>query len=393
MRKMWILTGMLLVCPIFVSGCWDRKEINDIAFVLGSAVDKEGTLFRTSVQIALPSQLGGAGGKGEAGGGKAWYMESKLGKTVHLANVETQRGNSRTLNYSHRRSLLIGEEMARSGISMIMDASLRTPQNRLLSMVAVTEGPAYKVLNSDAPMEQFPTEMVRELISNYTKKAITIKKLLTDLLTEGIDPVLPLFRIGESVPPHVGESKTNIQAVGLAIFKGDRMVGTLKGDMAKVMLIGMNEDRDLEMNIPAPRGKGLLLVAFRENVVKMVPQVKEDHVAMLIHIHMRGKVTENASNYSPYDDISMSELEQVAEAKVKQDLTQSLAIIQQYHADTLGFGQVIYHKKPKDWNRLKDRWEDIYPLVKVEVEAEIEIETEGQALEPMGIPSKEIIHD
>ncbi|HEY2494581.1 MAG TPA: Ger(x)C family spore germination protein [Paenibacillus sp.] len=393
MRKMWIVTGMLLVCPIFVSGCWDRKEINDIAFVVGTAVDKEGAEYRTSVQIALPSELGGAGGKG-AGEGKGWYLESKLGKTVGLANLEDQRGNSRTLNYSHRRSLLIGEDMAREGIASMMDASMRIPQNRLLSMVAVTEGPAYNVLNSDAPMEQFPIEMVRELIVNNTKKPITIKDLLNDLLSEGIDPVLPIFKVGDSVPPKVGKPQKNIEIDGLAVFKGDRMVGTLKKDMATVTTIAMNQNKNLEMKIPAPKGTGILLVGFSENDVKMTPNIQGDNVKMTIHIHMRGRVTENASNYSPSEDIAMNELGQVTEEQITQDLTKALAIIQQqYHADILGFGQSIHHKKPKEWKRLKDRWDDLYPLVKVEIKADVLIETEGQVLEPIGIPAEEIVHD
>ncbi|AJS60458.1 Ger(x)C family spore germination protein [Paenibacillus sp. IHBB 10380] len=394
MKKVWIVTSMLLVCPIFVSGCWDRKEINDIAFVVGTAIDKEESEYRTSVQIALPSELGGAGGKGAPGGGKGWYMESELGKTVRLANLEDQRGNSRTLNYSHRRSLLIGEDMAREGIASMMDASMRIPQHRLLSMVAVTEGPAYIVLNSEAPMEQFPTEMVRELIVSYTKKPITFKDLLNDLLSEGIDPVLPIFKVKDSIPPKVGKPQKSIEIDGLAVFKGDRMVGTLKKDMASVTTIAMNKNKNLEIKIPAPKGTGILMVRFSENNVTMIPNIQGDKVTMTINIHMRGRVTENASNYSPSEDKAMNELGQVTEEKITQDLTKALAIIQQqYQADILGFGQMIYHKKPKDWERLKGRWDDLYPLVKVEIKADVLIETEGQVLEPIGISTEEIVHD
>lgn len=394
MKKIWIMPVVLLVCPILISGCWDRKEINDIAFVLGAAIDKEGSEYRTSLQIALPGQLGGPGGKTGSEGGKGWYIESKLGKTVRSSNLEEQRGNSRTLNYSHHRARLIGEDLAREGISSMMDVFVRSPQNRLLSVVAVTEGPAYDVLNSEAPIERFPTEMVRELIVNYTKKAITTKELLNALLSEGIDPVLPLFRVEDSVPPHVGKTLKNVQIIGIAVFKGDRMVGTLKKDMAKVMTIAMNQDKNLELSIPAPKGKGTLLVALKENVVKIVPTIQGDNVTMIIDIHMRGRLTENASNYSPSDDIAMNELGHVTEEKIKKDLTKALAIIQhQYHSDILGFGQVIHDKRPKDWDRLKSKWHDLYPLVKVEIKAEMQIETEGKAIQPIGIPTEEIVHD
>lgn len=59
---------MLLLCTIFIAGCWDRKEINDIAFVIGIAVDKEQDNYRSSLQIALPGQSGSTGSSGGGGG-------------------------------------------------------------------------------------------------------------------------------------------------------------------------------------------------------------------------------------------------------------------------------------------------------------------------------------
>ncbi|WKL04167.1 hypothetical protein Q0F98_13830 [Paenibacillus amylolyticus] len=59
---------MLLLCTLFIAGCWDRKEINDIAFVIGVAVDKEDDNYRSSLQIALPGQSGTTGSSGGGGG-------------------------------------------------------------------------------------------------------------------------------------------------------------------------------------------------------------------------------------------------------------------------------------------------------------------------------------
>ncbi|GJM76942.1 hypothetical protein HMSSN036_91580 [Paenibacillus macerans] len=58
----------LVLIPVLLTGCWDRIEVNDIAFVLGSSTDREDGLIRSTVQIALPSQLGGAGSQGGGGG-------------------------------------------------------------------------------------------------------------------------------------------------------------------------------------------------------------------------------------------------------------------------------------------------------------------------------------
>ncbi|MEC0092433.1 Ger(x)C family spore germination protein [Paenibacillus macquariensis] len=391
-KRIVTLTAMVLVCPIFLSGCWDRKEINDIAFVLGTAIDKEGSKYRTSVQIAVPRDLGGSSGK--SGGGKGWYIESKLGKTIRLSSQEIQSNNSRTVNFSNRRSLIIGEELAREGISTIMDVFTRTPQNRLLPMVAVTEGFAYKILDTDASIEQFPTEMVRELILNFTKEPISIKTVLTALLSEGIDPVLPILKVDESVPPKVGEPLKNVRIAGLAIFKGDRMVGTLKGDMVKIMTLSMNQNKNLEMSIPAPEGEGDLVFLFKKNHARFVPVIHGDNVTMKVLMHMEGAIVENASNFSPSNEVGMGKLEKSLEDKMHKDITKMLDIVQhQYQADSVGFGEIIHQQKPKDWDRLSSRWKDIYPHVKVEIETDVQLKTVGQALQPMGLRQEEIIHD
>lgn len=57
-----LLMGMLLV-----SGCWDRREVNDMAIVIAMAMDKEPNgHYRLSVQVPLVSSLGSTSG-GEAG--------------------------------------------------------------------------------------------------------------------------------------------------------------------------------------------------------------------------------------------------------------------------------------------------------------------------------------
>lgn len=51
----------LLIC-ILLTGCWDRTEINDIAFVVSSAIDKKKDQYRVAMQIPLVGQLGGQTG-------------------------------------------------------------------------------------------------------------------------------------------------------------------------------------------------------------------------------------------------------------------------------------------------------------------------------------------
>lgn len=43
---------------LLLTGCWDRREINDVAFVLAGGADKEGDNILISVLIPLPRRAG-----------------------------------------------------------------------------------------------------------------------------------------------------------------------------------------------------------------------------------------------------------------------------------------------------------------------------------------------
>lgn len=391
--------GLLLSVSVALTGCWDRTEINDVAFVIGSCVDKEGDQVRSTLQIALPGSLGGSGSEGGGGGtagNKKYYLESKKGITLRNSNLEIQAGNSRRLSFAHRRTLLVGEEFAKGGISEMLDLFARIPQNRLSSLVAITEGPAYKIMDAAAPMEQFPSEMIRELMNEFTKTPVTLKVLANDLLTTGVDVVLPYISLQQAVPDNIGDQneKKNIQITGLALFKDDRLVGVMKGPEIKMINLAMNQSTTYDVAVPSPSGKGYITITFIENLVTLRPVIHGDNITMHIDILAKGGVIENNSNYILGDEKHMNRLEQEASKEIIAQIKTGLHKLQdQYHTDILGFGRTIHQKNPKAWDRFKDRWDELYPNVKVVVNTNLHIENIGAVNKPFGRKDVKLKHD
>ncbi len=392
--KKAVIAALLVMTSFGLSGCWDRREINDVAFVIGSAIDKEKNMYRSTLQIALPGNLGGSGsegGGGGNGGSKPYYLESKLGVTLRNSNMEVQAGNSRNLSFSHRRTLLIGEELAKEGIGPMLDQFARIPENRLSSLVAVTAGPAYKILDADAPMEQFPSEMIRELMNEYTKRPVSIKYLSNDLLSEGVDVSLPYITLEEVVPEDLEKDKKNIQITGLALFKGDRFVGTLLGQESRMMNMALDQAPSPDLVVPGPGEKGYVTVRLTENTVRFKPVIRGSDITMNIDILAKGAVLENNTDYTLGGEADMRWLEQRASKEIIDQIHSGMRKLQnQYHSDILGFGRTIQQKKPHVWARIKDDWEKKYPEVKVVVNTKIHIENIGAVNKPFGRKDKVI---
>ncbi|WP_160045332.1 Ger(x)C family spore germination protein [Paenibacillus sp. USDA918EY] len=391
--------GLFLCVSLGLTGCWDRTEINDIAFVIGSGVDKEDGLYRSTLQIALPGSLGGSGSEGGGGGTagkKKYYLESKTGITLRNANLKIQAGNSRRLSYAHRRTLLVGEDFAKGGINQMLDQFARIPQNRLSSLVAITEGPAYKILDASAPMEQFPSEMIRELMNQLTRRPITLKRLANDLLTTGVDVSLPYISLQQAVPESVGDKKEkkNIQITGLALFSGERFAGILKGPEVKTILLAMNQSKTSNLVLPSPVGNGNISLMFTESMVTLSPVIHGDNITMHMDILAKGSVIENNSNYDLGNEKHMKRLEQEASKEMIALIRSGLHKLQdEYHSDALGFGRTIHQKKPRDWDRLKNRWAELYPKVSVVINTNLHIENIGAVNKPFGRRDVELHHE
>ncbi|MFM9281388.1 Ger(x)C family spore germination protein [Paenibacillus jiagnxiensis] len=387
---------LLLICSCLLGGCWDRKEVNDVAFVLGTAVDKEGEEYRTTLQIALPSQLstaGTSGGGGGTSGDRSYYLESKTGTTMRESNDKEQENTSRKLNYSHRRTLILGADLAREGIARMTDVLARTPENRLSSLIVVAEGRGSEILEAQAPIEQYPAEMVRELAYTYMKEPRNLKLLIHTMLSEGVDPVVPVVGLVDTMPQGGKENKKNIKIKGLAVFKGDKVSGTVSQRLARGLLLVLDQAKTTEYVINPPEGAGKLTLLLNETDVKVTPTVRGDDIRMTVELLIKGELSENQSSYNMAIPKNMNWLEHEAEDMIRRSVEESIRVVQRdYESDVLGFGREIKTKMPKIWDQVRGRWRELYPEVEVEVRPRVHVESTGAITKPFGLREDQL-HD
>src|SRR5690606_34555637 len=235
---------LLLVSAVLLTGCWDRTEVNDLAIVQCSAYDKDGDHYRVSVSFPLVSQMTGTRGGGGGTGGKEGqnnYVESADAEAIRTALANLQRKLSRRLYFAHRRVLLIGEEMARHGVSAILDNIARFPENRISTFVLVAEGSALQLMQTPVLMERIPAEMFREILTTFMKSPVTAKDFIHAILTEGIDPYTLAFDRTET---KTGDKAADTIAVhGLAVFRDDRLMGILDAKHLNGALLALDQLR------------------------------------------------------------------------------------------------------------------------------------------------------
>ncbi|WP_163117688.1 Ger(x)C family spore germination protein [Bacillus subtilis] len=365
----------LLIC-ILLTGCWDRTEINDIAFVVSSAIDKKKDQYRVAMQIPLVGQLGGqTGGGGGTAGSKTWYVDSASGTTIREANNKLQTSLSRTINTSHRRTVIIGEDMARDGVAPVFDILTRNPQNRLTALILVSRGEARDILNTDVQLEQFPAEMIRELAIIATSRPVFLSRFMSDLVEIGSDPYAPVISASKTKPG--GKGKSNLKIDGLAIFKKDRLMDIFKDEHMTAALMLLNQARQPEFIVDLPNQMGQASIQLQKSNASFHAAEKNGKLSMTIEIRAKGIIMENQSTYETRETDQYYIIQKALNRTIKKDVISTVHRLQKLKADPAGFQDRTIRSTAITKNLLKKEWEEVYKDMEVHVVPIVTIEQGG----------------
>ena len=370
---------VVFLCTLFLAGCWDRREINDIAIVLTTAIDKEPNGYRVSVLFPLPGNLGGpAGGGGGSGGQKPFAIDTEVGKTLFEATSKLQTRLSRQLYFSHRRLILIGEEFARSDLSNMFDGIARHPESRMTTFIAITKGKAYELMNAPTRIERFSVEEIRELVQSNATLPTRLKDVFNKVNTKGVDVYYPYFEVVD--PPLKKASSSHIQASGFAISHYGKMVGVLKGKDALGLRLLADKFRPYTEITQVDNKRVAVEISHAQKSIKPVLVGKD--IRFDITVKAEATVVESNLKKDLGIPANLSKIEEAIEKNIRSQMEQTIRVLQQKKSDAVGFGQSLYRSFPDRWNSgLKENWYAAFQTCTFQIKVDCQIYRMGMLRE------------
>ncbi|MFS0774693.1 Ger(x)C family spore germination protein [Neobacillus sp. 3P2-tot-E-2] len=365
--RMLLIWGITL---IFLTGCWNRVEINDIAIVTAIGLDLvEDEQLRLTLQVAVPSKLV-TGGTGESGG-KSTIVISETGASVSEAYRNIQGKLSRRIFFSQSRVLLVGEDLAKKGVFHIVDFHTRYAEPRINSFIMFTKGKASKIINSMPRFESVSAEETRELAKMSVGLKIYVRDFLNMLLTDGIEPFASQFTL-KPLEVDTKNKSGETQAVnGIAVFKGDKLVGWMDEGETRGLLWLRNEIKTgvITVNVPEEKGGGNISMEIVRGETNIVPLLKQGELKLDVDVVTELSVIENDSKLNLFETKVIEEIQTYAEEKISKRIEMIVEKAQkEYESDIFGFGQSVYKKYPKEWNtHYKENWENEFVQTKVTI--------------------------
>jgi spore germination protein KC/spore germination protein len=373
-----VLLPVLISLAALLPGCWDRTELNDLAFGISSAVDlnPDGS-YRVSYMFPLPGQMGGAsgGGGGTSGGANSYYIDSESGPTIRDASGKLQKRMSRRLFLSHRRTMLIGEELAKQGIEPLFDSMPRLPESRLSTFVVVTKGPAYKLLNAKPKFERFPVEAIREIAKSKQSMKINAKEMAL-ALSLGSDPIA--LYMGEKSSEKADNASREITILGYAQFQEGRMVGVFSDDEARGLMWLRQSVQTHALTVTNPSDKQPVTAEIVNGTTHIHPKLNGDQVSFTVDIEASAKVRENFSKLDMNEAKDIQVVERLISDSIKKNVQLAIAKMQKNGTDSAQYGPIVWRTFPDAWQtKLEPKWRDVWSQAEFTVTAETSITEVG----------------
>jgi len=377
-----IRTVMLLLLislsMLFLSGCWNYREIDEMAIVVGVAVDK-GINKNYLVTMEIVELRGGT-------------------ETQLLTKIISLEGNSmfeairsiisyigKKAYWSHAKVVIVSQDIAKEGLVKIIDWFSRDTEARENIYLLVSKHETAKEIFEGKPVTSevlsFQLEKMFHNQRNLGKApSEDIRQFINVLSTEGSNPVAPVISIKDI------NGQKRVEIIGTAVFRSDRLVGFLDELDTQTMLFIQNEVKGGVIYSEEKVAGSYVTLEIFKSKTKLKPIIDENSLAMEIDIEIEAAINEINDIGDVIGEDGRTQLKHHYENLINKRVTELVEKVQtQYNTDIFGFATKLYRNEPRLWKEIRGSWKEEFRNLKVKTNTKVKIINSAQLAKPFEV--------
>lgn len=376
MKKLILLLIIILILP----GCYNYKELNEIAISSAMGIDKINDEYIITIQIINTEKNNENSNAGQT---KFTNYEGR-GKNIQEAIRNLTNNVPKHIYPNSMQILIINEEIAKEGIYDILDFFFRkTESNKQVYPLISKNTKANDILNTITPIVTLNSNKIKDsLILNSTyygvSKPITLEELLKIYLNPNKEFTLPSIYIKNNNKDYdnlENLEKTNTDTTIIlgptAIFKSDKLIGYL------------TEEESINLNIYNNSVENAILTTncdennYSIELTNIKTKTSINNNTANININADGRLVEITCNYDLENNKIIDEMNKKSEENLNNKITETInKIINEYNSDVLGFMDKLYKYNYKFYNKINNKYE-YFKNLKINVNSKININSKG----------------
>lgn len=370
----------------FLTGCWDYRELNEYAIVTGMAIDEKDGKYEVSLLFAN-------GKKEEESQGEV-SLYTNEGASIYEAIKNISLSVPKEIYLSHLSVIIISENLAKKGVTPILDYLLREPESHQNFFILFSKDcKAKDILSIINPVSDYPSQNIIQNINinQNIQGRITdssFNKFISTLLKTGANPIAnSIVLVGDKEKGSKKEEQENsvtnayIKLDSLGIFKGDKLVDWATTDESIGINMLLGKVSKLYLEIPCDDNKTIITTeSFK--VKNNVSKNKID-----VNIKTDGSIIETGCNLDLESLSIIKELEKKAEDKMYNYVYDAVNKAKKLGTDIFGYGNMIYKHYPKYYSGINN-WNEQFKALDIDVKIDFSLEEKGALEQTIGELSK-----
>lgn len=355
---------LIILLSLFLTGCWDYRDINERAITLSVGVDIVNDDIEFSGEIAkLTSTPGGDEEKAQA---KGVYNLLSYGKDFEEARIHYDAVNPFPVFLGATRVVAFGEKFAKQNIEPYLNRINKLHDYRKTLLVVVTRESPREIFEMKVEKAFSVSFLIEDIVDNLKTKKMTVYSNVGEILSD-----IALEEVGYMLP-YIGVEEGGIEYLGLAVMKNSKLIGIIDMvDTDGILYLLADEPVLTESLFSSEKEKNKYSLRTAVKKRKIKTDYKDGKVVININLDMTAELRYQYY-LRPISDAEIKKLEHRVSAKIKQDIINNIERSQkEFKCDIFHFAKYFMAEHPKIYDQIK--WEEEYPQAEVEVAVKTKI--------------------
>lgn len=358
---------VLFFCVLLITllcGCSGGGELHEKFIIQGIAVDKDGEKYKLTAQ-AYDFQTP----KDEKE--PSIRVVEVSGATLLEALENIKKKTSLNPVYSQNMIILMGEDVAKSGVNNFIDFFIRHCETRPKVKLCVCSGTASEVIKSKDGDKPVKAQNIHDLIPD--ELGSDVMHFVGDICGKISDPYVAWLGLNKN------NNSKEIVFKGVGLFRDDILYDFLENEDAFGFMIFKGIPNFSSCVVKNERF-GEVTCSTTGSSVSITPEITENSYPIFkIKINADMSAFAFDSDYKTNaSESDIKALEKDIESKLSGIYGSVLEKITSANIDALGFGKVLRNSHPEYFKKISDDWKNIISKCKYETAQEVKLSITGK---------------
>ena len=284
MKKICILSLIILIIPLFLTGCYDSVSIENYYYVVAIGIDTSETAnIKLSIQIATTSDSGSSSSS-QSTESKVYSVDCD---TINVGLNILNNYLSKQINLSHCSSVIFSEEIASKGVKEYINTLANNPEIRPTVNIIISSSKATDVFeNITKSGVNFSSRYYEFLINSDVQTGYAVKSNFNKFF----------YSINHetetAIANYITVNDTLIQSDGMSLFKGDKFVTHLTPleTMSYLMVTNQLQETTISIQNPFDNNSSIDILIEKqknsENKIKLI----NGKPFIITNVYVNGKI-------------------------------------------------------------------------------------------------------